>query len=120
MREKVAKFINNYAVEIILYIAIFLIALTNSIIGVVIYTAIIHLVLAFLVAGLYNKEIIRAIEEAKASRKSTIHRKLRLGIVYSTFMAVLIIKGWLYLTIITAITMMLHYVHSADAGRKVK
>ncbi len=123
MREKAKKFINNYAIEIILYIAISLIALANSIIGVVIYTIIIHFTLVFLIAGLYNKKIIDTIEEAKASRKSTIYSKLKPGIVYSIFIAVLIIKGvngWPYLTIITAITMIIHYVHLTDANRKAE
>jgi hypothetical protein len=124
MKDKVAKFLNNNCVTIILYFGLFLIAMGSSIIGVIVYGLTIHTMLFGLIIGLYKPEYIEEvdalIEKLKVSSGYIVRAKFRL-ISHCIFsVCVLIIYDQLYLATITIAIYALLYVYTIDAGKTAK
>lgn len=124
MKDKTAKFLNNNYVTIILYFGLFLIAIGSSIIGVIVYGLISHLMLFALIIGLYKpkytEEVDALIEKLKASKSYIVRAKFRLATHCIFSVCVLIIYDQLYLAIITIALYALLYVYTVDADKKAK
>ena len=124
MKDKVAKFLNNNCMTIILYFGLFLIAIGSSIIGVIIYGLISHLMLLGLIIGLYKpkyiKEVDDLIEKLKTSKSYITWAKFRLVSHCFFNVGILGIYDQLYLAVITIALYALLYVYTVDADRTVK
>ncbi len=124
MKDKVAKFLNKNYVTIILYFGLFLIVIGSSIIGVIIYGLISHLMLLGLIVGLYKPDYIEEVDDLikklKASESYITWAKFRL-IAHSFFsVGVLGIYDQLYLAVITVALYALLYVYTVEADKTAK
>ncbi len=124
MKDKTAKFLKSNHTIIILYFGLFLIAIGNSTIGVIIYGFISHLLLSALIIGLYRpnyiKEVDELIEKLKASDSYIARAKFRL-VAHGFFSVCFLgIYDQLYLAIITVATYALMYIYTVDANKTAK
>lgn len=125
MKEKAAKWFESYWSLVVAAIALGLIAINDSWIGLILYFAVIHLLFVAYVVGLFDSgffgedEIKKIAEENKTKIKdwTTLTIFIALCVVSIVILAA---RGHWYLLAITIATAVFFSIHILDGLRKVK
>ena len=86
--KKIKNFLSNNCVTIPMFISLACIAIWNSTVALVIYTAIMHFLLLFLIIGLYRPDVVRNPPDT-IKNKSSIKRIL--SVAAHTFVVTIIL-----------------------------
>lgn len=113
MKEKVKKFLDAHFIAIPIYISLACIGIWNSIIALIIYAVIIHILLLLFIVGLYHPNVITL------SSSSPIKKALFMAIYTSVTIIILsITKHWYVLCASLSCTF-LAFVHLYDEIKNI-
>lgn len=120
LKEKTGDFLKGNIAVILMSISLFLVGIADSLLGLILYTIIIHILCVAFFIGLYEPNFIvmnnQWIDKQKKSNLFVTYVIVLLG----SSVVILVARGHWYLLVATIIAATLGAVHIIDAVRKMK
>ena len=114
MKEKVKKFLSNNFLSIPIYISLACIGIWNSMLALIAYAVVMHILLLLLVIGLYYPII------TKPPIAGFSIRKVLFMIIYTSItIAILVITEHWYVLCVSILTTFLGFVHLYDLTKNI-
>ena len=122
LKEKTGEFLKGNVAVILMSISLFLIGITDSLLGLVLYTVIIHILCVVFFIGLYEPNFIVFHKQEKwIERQKRNNLFIRyIVVLLSASVIILVARGHWYLLIVTIIATILEAIHVIDTIRSMK